>query len=1797
MDDPANGEIDATMKHQKPIEYDALVWVKPELNALLERAREALAAFADEPDRTDLLNAIVKIIRQVRGTLQVVDLVGATRLASEIEALLDALIADHVGDCDVTLGVLSVAVLKLPDYLEYLHTGHPDTPLILLPLLNDLRAARGADLLSENQVFVPAFMVAEKPDSATQSQEQPEAIVTRERYRYQLGLLSLLRDRQDEHSLQGMRAALSTVQKASQQPLLQRLWWVAGALVETLDEKPAPTAIKMLLGQLDREMRTILEHGEQTAVNGLSSDLLKNLLYYVGRSTHSNPLTDAIRKAFQLDASLPDENQLELARCDLAAPGLKLLETVSDAIQEDLGSIRDQLEVVTRGGDFQSDKMMQIPAQLRKIGDTFAMLGLEDIYVQIVAEATRLNAALENNTELDLPFLLNLAQTLLQASESLHHFLQEHKSGNLQRSDAVDNPELTAAGVREVLRDIARVKEALNASFDASLDHADLAFMPKVLTDLIAALSVMNVNQPLPRLERVRQQVSLLIDLQASPPQIWEDTLAEAISAIEMYLEQLAGQLPEQPGFLERADQALTSLDMLDIGAESKTIESTSGGSVAEEPGLAEMEIMPQPGVQITENEGSQPPVGLQKASEKPEAQSLSKQSVELSELRLIRPDTEPEILETFIEEAEEETDRIAEMLSQLHQHPDANELLVTMRRSFHTLKGSGRLAGAELLGEFAQVYENMLNRILDHTIEMRPEHTDLLNVTLPLLRELIEKMKGNAVNPVLSLNPIELMQRAEALAYPLATDKQVSATTITHLSESSESQDHRQKIREMIAELNDFLNAIYGGGVIWIDDSMPRILEQLAELTEGMAIQGISQVFAQLSDLISEFKDGARPLPQRMLSLFQKAVTLADSSITAKPDAGALSEDAKRLSKAILVMRSELGLESGQKLDEVEKSADETSFREPIQNVISKRVQEPASEVDESASEPEQHLELEMSGPDLTESLDQDLVSIFLEEADTLLSSLDSALQDWKREPDGKKVSVCLQRDLHTLKGSARMAGFANIGNLAHALETCIAHMLETMETSWDAELSLIQSGVDQIAGMLQLIRKGQPVYPLPLLIKQLISLRSPQIEIPATPRLSIEGTIPTPPAESLPSDVHEVPIVSEEVESPLAAARPKSSKEAVLSPITVELETERQASVRVSPESLEPIHVSVSLLDKLVNYTAEVNIYHAQMQQQIGQFGFNLGELQQTIDRLRMQLRSLEQETEAQILHRFQNEQIASQTENRADFDPLELDRYSNIQQLSRALAESVNDLGSIDDLLLEETRKAEDLLVQQRRVSIDLQEGLIRSRIVRFGGLTPRLNRVVRQTAQALGKQVELVVTGDNVEIDRSILDQLSAPLEHLLRNALVHGVEAPDDRRLMGKPESGRIAIAVSREGSEIVLSVADDGRGIDFSAIREKGIAKGLIHEDEAPPDRQIIGLILESGFSTAEKVDQIAGRGVGLDVVRHTIKQLGGVMNVTSQSGQGTQFTFRLPYTLSITQALLAQAGEHLYALPMTGVQSVVRLPITELREIYAGQSRTFDYAGDVYEIQPLELLMGGGDAPPSGHDGGYCPLLLLRSGGNRVAIQVDRLLGSREVVIKPLGGQFSRLRGISGATILGDGSVAMILDAADLARLPGTRRLKPLVTAEAAKPAVHKRPLIMIVDDSITIRKVTQRVLERNGYEVVTARDGVDSLTQLEERTPDLVLTDIEMPRMDGYELASHIRNVPRLHAIPIAMITSRSGEKHRKRALDMGVDRYLGKPYQEQDLLGIIQELLASRSQSETSRPLMQSPDQKLH
>jgi chemosensory pili system protein ChpA (sensor histidine kinase/response regulator) len=736
-----------------------------------------------------------------------------------------------------------------------------------------------------------------------------------------------------------------------------------------------------------------------------------------------------------------------------------------------------------------------------------------------------------------------------------------------------------------------------------------------------------------------------------------------------------------------------------------------------------------------------------------------------------------------------------------------------------------------------------------------------------------------------------------------------------------------------------------------------------------------------------------------------------------------------------------------------------------------------------------------------------------------------------------------------------------------------------------------LLHEALDKLGDMLQQARAGEAVYPQTQLVALLAGHGGTPVVEPQAPSIPESDKSPAEPEANVPEEAallhhsEELPTEEQLQESEAAVA---SEKPAVAeSTVTEHEEAPPVQPAAATAAASAPVHggeqvrVRAELLDSLVNYAGEVNIYHARLQQQISGFGFNLNELRQTVSRLRDQLRKLELETEAQILYRFQleNGEQEEADDARTDFDPLELDRYSNIQQLSRALAESLSDLVSIEDLLADEVRDAETLLLQQQRVSTDLQDGLMRSRMVQFGGLAPRLRRIVRQTASELGKRAELQLIGEQSEVDRSVLDRLVAPLEHMLRNAVAHGLEAPAERLAAGKPEAGQISVSVAREGAEVVVTVQDDGGGVNVEAVRTKALRLGLIPPDAPFDDKQVVQLILESGFSTAGEVSQIAGRGVGMDVVVREVKQLGGALSIDSEPGRGTRFVVRLPFTLTITQALLAQAGEHLYALPLSGVEGVVRMPIAQLRAIYAEESPSYEYLGTRYDVKALETLLGGVTTQLPEQDGMYYPLLLIRSGELHVAVQVDNLIGSREVVVKAMGPQFAHLRGVAGATILGDGRVVLILDTSDLVRLASTQPLVSGVGQTAEVEEESRQPLIMVVDDSITIRKVTSRVLERNGFDVMTARDGMDAVAQLEERKPDLLLTDIEMPRMDGYELSSHVRNDSRFRDIPIIVITSRSGAKHRQRAQELGVDRYLGKPYQESDLLDSIRDLLHER------------------
>jgi chemosensory pili system protein ChpA (sensor histidine kinase/response regulator) len=776
------------------------------------------------------------------------------------------------------------------------------------------------------------------------------------------------------------------------------------------------------------------------------------------------------------------------------------------------------------------------------------------------------------------------------------------------------------------------------------------------------------------------------------------------------------------------------------------------------------------------------------------------------------------------------------------------------------------------------------------------------------------------------------------------------------------------------------------------------------------------------------------------------------------------------------------------------------------------------------SSDDPDEALDL--SG------LDPELVDIFTEESGDLLDHSDGLLAQLRENPHERELLVGLQRDLHTMKGGARMAGIMAVGELGHSMESLLEAVVEHRCELGRDGVPLLERGFDRLHAMVTRVNARRA------------------IGLP-------EGLIAEFNARARGEDV------------PAAAGAPAPERKAVeLKPLSAPMDSaagfeDEEGAVRAPQEQ---VRIRADLLDRLVNYAGEVAIYRARLEQQLGAFRSAMVEMEQTNTRLRDQLRRLDSETEAQIIARYQREH---ENEDQS-FDPLELDRFSTLQQLSRALAESAADMSSLQGTLDDLTRQYETLLLQQSRVSSELQEGLMRTRMLPFDSLVPRLRRVVRQAASETGKQVQLKLEGAQGELDRGVLEHMTAPLEHMLRNAVAHGIESPSARKSAKKPEEGAIAIAMRREGSEVVLEIRDDGVGLNRDAIRSRAVERGLIRDDAVLAESDLDALIMEPGFSTAETVSRLAGRGVGMDVVASEVRQLGGSLDIKSKSGEGTAFILRLPQTLAVTQAVFVRIGETTYAVPIASVRGVGRISRDEL----GASDASYRYGGEDYAVHDLGSLLGH---PPAKAEGQLqMPLLLVRAGDLRAAVLVDQVVGNREIVVKPVGPQVASVPGIFGATIMGDGRVVVILDVAPLVR---RQAVLPRDVQPQADIGQRRVPLVMVVDDSVTMRKVTGRVLERHNIEVATAKDGIDALERMAERVPDLMLLDIEMPRMDGYELATAMRAETRLRDVPIIMITSRTGEKHRQRAMEIGVQRYLGKPYQEPELMRNVFELLAEQ------------------
>ncbi len=1745
-------------------EFDVgpLSWVKGEIDLALQRAQEALRAFAANPDGAAQLRSSQAHLHQARGALSIVGLDGVTRLSEEVETLLSGLEKEGSrGNADM-FALAERAFSGILAYLDQLMAGNPNQPLRLYALYRDVVAARGGQADPTDLYFPDLSFRPPKRDKipVVLKPVELEKFLREQRSRYQRGFLKWLKN--DSGGAEEMRSAVAAVEATQGLTSQRAFWWVSLAFFEALAHQAVPPELdpKQLCNRIEQQMKRMAE-----GIPNVAERLLREVLYYVARATPASGHVREVQETYRLAQTLPPTEGTEGVTAESAA--LK-------SARELLGQAKDAWNKFASGNAASlpafRDSMTALEDRTARLGNRGLAALAKDIAGVadwLAAEPQKMSdaVALEVATALllvenALAGFASLSEEFTQQSQVVCARLKDSVLGKLLRgtpeiplldemSRKAQERLLMNQVVVEIQANLRTIEQALDAFFRDSSRRGELGPLEKPMRQLLGALEILGEQRARETLSAAAEQIRRFAEADyVANPQDFE-RVAQTLSGLGFYIEALGhGQAdfdaamrpiavarsrdeePEQAHPVATVEAQIVEQqretanlyeewkrkpDDKSIRAELQKNLATlqkGAGLVADE----KLETSAGQALQALDKSATMPLTRyLREAIERiapgtgapapsPEATKLINASAET---------VDAELLGVYLEESEEVLATIRENLEILREQHLNKEALTTLRRGFHTLKGSGRMVGLTRLGEAAWAVEQTMNLWLQEGRAATPELLQLVDTAHEYFSENVIRLKsgGASSDERILVELAENIRKGEAPPAASAEgesvqlgEHQVSTTLFTIFS--GEARSHVATIREEHETLRQH-------GVV--TDTLMRAVHTLAGNSGTVRIAALSDLGYALEKALQKL--AVSELSEEEQALVGEAIDAVEAMVT-----GVLEFRVPGPVPALVARLEQIGALAVPIAEVSEQEAGLLRVAPGGEEGASAAI--PDATAQEAAGESEAPLEdldadeiqEERRRRRLDDDIDPELLQIFLDEAHELVPSVGGALRDWRENGDNPQLGQALQRVLHTLKGSARMAGAMALGELTHRMETRVENAL-TMKTLPATFFDELDTSWDRMGLLFD--------------------------------RLQKPGV-----AEELPAD--------RPASAPAAA--PAGREQAAGAPAPAALPADREAQPRAV------LRVRADIVDRLVNEAGEVAIARSRIEGEMRSLKAAMQELTDNVARLRAQLREIEIQAESQMQSRLELVR-----ETKREFDPLEIDRFTRFQEVTRLMAESVSDVSTVHANLINTVDETEKALAAQARLNRDLQQGLMRVRMVPFGSLQERLYRIVRQTAKEVGKRANLDIKGVQVELDRSVLERITAPFEHLLRNAVTHGIESPEKRRAAGKPEVGEIRLELRQEGNEVQLTLSDDGGGLDIERIREKAIEKGLMGPRVTLSEAEIADFIFQSGFSTAEEVSQVAGRGVGMDVVRSEVAALGGRVELAFTRGQGTRFAIYLPLTLAVTQAVLVRAGNKNYAIPAVMVEQVQQLRQEQLGNAYA--TRQSEWHDRRYPFHYLQHLLGTTDA--AAEQKRFSPTLYLRSGSNAIALHVDEMVGSnQEIVVKSIGPQLQRIAGITGATVLGTGEIVLILNPVQLAlkeviAVPGATR-------EAPKPAVAAvQPTVMVVDDSLTVRKVTGRLLERQGYLVVTARDGVDAMEKLQEVIPDVMLVDIEMPRMDGFDLTRNVRADKRLAGVPIIMITSRTADKHQNYAREIGVSHFLGKPYQEDDLLEKIAGFLKDR------------------
>ncbi|HSD42988.1 MAG TPA: Hpt domain-containing protein [Burkholderiales bacterium] len=1913
-----------------PDDFDIgpLTWVKSEIDQALERSLTALRAYAANPGDSNQIRFSQTHFHQAHGALQIVGLDGVTRLSEELDGLLGDIAKSGGAPAPEAVSAAKHAFGAITAYLDQLLVGEPNQPLRLFAVYRDVAKLRGREGVDPVDLYYPDLTRRpprrEKPPVDVPA-GQGQQYYRDQRGRYQRGLLKWLK--KDWTGVEDMRAAVAAVEAAQTNPASRAFWWVALGFFDALFAKAIAdqATVARLANRVEQQLKRLME-GSAT----VAERLMREALFAVARARPATEHVRNVQEVFQLSGSVPAAFELKSENSP-QFPALRALREavggaktawnkVASGHQPSIATFRDlAVQMRDRAAELKQPELAKIADEVATlaawVGDGPSRL-TDGVAMETATALLLIENAVDNFATLGAEFAqqANLMHRRLQAvvkGEAPHASQPVPVLDEMSRR--AQERLLMAQVVSEIQASLRAIEQALDAFFRDAAKRGELASLDKPVRQVLGALTMLNEDRAAAALSQCAAEIQRFAQAGYAPAQGDFERVAGTLSGLGFYVDAL------QHGKAD-FDQFMRPIAARKIEVVEQAEEQTAGGTVEAEleKGKKELNAIYERWKREPQNSSVKEELRGKATAMQKDAGLVADAKLELQAADMLRildaTDAKPfdpkvsqvltaiqpaapaapspeaqkfiaasaetvdaELLSVYLEEAGEVLGTIGENLGQARELPQNIELLRTIRRGFHTLKGSGRMVGLTRLGEAAWAVEQVMNRWLEEERAATPDLFTLIGTARQFFEGAVASLKAGGSSPDESATvamankvkagealgeipaeiaavppavfapeapqvveapallqeidlaaiapapepetvtpvPVAPVEIAPALApveelpaialpavelpaiEPVAAPAPEADETITigdvQLSQSlyviflEETRAHldalaagRQRLDEGEHVTEDFERAAHTlagiAGTVKVDavkdigHALEGLLERLLDKPADPAARAlIGEAIDNLNGMLD--KAAARQLPAAMPALIARLDAMATAeeggAAPALDFAGAPAPaDTLTPSPAFDDLDFALPATTPQQTEtppaaRARVALDFSDFSlpapmgEPAVTAIA-----PVAANDTVVAPPhvppappparpevvaapgpqpapaETHLpavEVEENPMDrrtrrLDDDIDQDLLPIFLEEAQELVPAVGQGLRDWRVTPGNMAAGNALQRTLHTLKGSARMCGAMALGELTHHMETRVENALATPE--------LPATFFEELEGSYD--RMG-------LLYDRLVN---PQAAVPAS--MGEPASAAAAPAAAAPQ--------AEAV--PQKPAAPAPEKPAAPAPEKAEEKPATQIEQDLAAASRAMLRVRADLIDRLVNEAGEVSIARSRIEGDLRAIKGALFEFTENVNRMRSQLRDIEIQAESQMQSR-----ISLAQESETPFDPLEFDRFTRFQELTRMMAESVNDVATVHQNLLKAVGESEAATSAQARLTRALQANLMRIRMVPFASVSERLFRIVRQAAKETEKRAVLDIKGGQVEVDRSVLERITAPFEHMLRNSVVHGIEAPAERIAKGKPELGEVRIDVRQEGNEIVLSVVDDGAGLNFARIRAKALSQGLLKPEDNPTDGEIAEFIFHPGFSTAQEVTQLAGRGVGMDVVKSEIAALGGRVDLASENGKGTRLTIYLPLTLAVTQAVLVRAGNVAYAIPAVMVEQVRQVKAPEL-ESYRAAGET-SWQDRRYPFRYLPRLLGDAEFVPEQKR--VTPVLLLRTGGNTVALQVDEVAGSQEIVVKNTGPLLARVAGITGATVLGNGEIVLILNPVILAARELTVSVRLPAAPAEAKAEASAVPTIMIVDDSLTVRKITGRLLAREGYNVLTAKDGVDAMEQLQEHLPGVMLVDIEMPRMDGFDLTRNVRADSRLKHVPIIMITSRTAEKHRSYAKEIGVNVYLGKPYQEDELL----------------------------